>query len=53
MCLDPDAQIEVVGHATHDGQLLVVLLTEHGDVGRCRREQLRHHRGDTVEVAGS
>jgi hypothetical protein len=33
MRLDCDAEIEVEGHAAHDGELLVVLLAEHGDVG--------------------
>jgi hypothetical protein len=49
---DLDAQIEVAGHAPHDGQLLEVLLTEHGDVRTGRGQELGDHRGDTVEMAG-
>jgi hypothetical protein len=47
---DLDGEIEVPGQAAHDGELLVVLLAEDGDVRRRRGEQLGHHRGDTVEV---
>ena len=49
---DLDAEIEVGCHASHDGELLIVLLAEHRDVRPCRSEQLRHHRGDAVEVTG-
>ena len=49
---DLDAQIEVESHATHDGELLIVLLAEHRDVRGGRSEQLRHHRGHAIEVAG-
>lgn len=52
MCRDLDAQIEVASHAPHDGQLLEVLLTEHGDVRTSRGEELGDHRCDTVEMAG-
>lgn len=48
---DLDAEIEIAHHASHDGELLVVLLTEDGEVWSRRRAQLRHHRGDAVEVA--
>jgi hypothetical protein len=50
---DFGAEIQVPGQAAHDGELLVVLLAEDGDVRRRRGEQLGHHRGDTVEVSPS
>jgi hypothetical protein len=48
---DLGVQIEVPGQASHDGELLVVLLAEDGDVRRRRGEELGHHRGHTVEVS--
>jgi hypothetical protein len=50
---DLDAQVEIGRHAADDGELLVVLLAEHGEVGPDRREQLGHHGGDPVEVSRS
>jgi len=50
---DLDTEIEVAGQPTNDRQLLVVLLTEHGDIRPCRGEQLGHDGADTVEVARS
>lgn len=50
---DLDTEVEVGGQASHDGQLLVILLAEHGNVGARGAEQFGDHGGDSVEVAGS
>jgi hypothetical protein len=49
---DPDPEVQVGAQAPHDGQLLVVLLPEHGNVRPGRCEQLGDHRCDAVEVPG-
>ena len=50
---DVDTEVEVGRQASHDRELLVVLLSENGDVGSCGAEQFGDHGGDSVEVAGS
>ncbi len=48
---DLDTEVEIGGQPSHDGELLVVLLSEHRAIGPGRSEQLGDHGGDTVEVA--
>ena len=48
---DLDAEVEIAHHAADDGELLEVLLAEHGDVRLDGVEQLGDHRGDAAEVA--
>ncbi len=50
---DVDRQRELVGHAAHDHQLLVVLLAEHRHARLHAREQLHHHRAHALEEAGA
>ena len=50
---DRDAQVEIDHQAANDGELLVVLLAEHGEVGFDCRQQLRDHRRHALEVAGA
>jgi len=49
---DVDAEVEVGRETSHDRELLVVLLAEHGDVRSSRAEELGDHGGHAVEVAG-
>jgi hypothetical protein len=48
---DIDRQRELVDHAPHDHQLLVVLLAEHGDTRLRAAEQLHHHGADAAKEA--
>mgnify|MGYP003339365968 CR=1 FL=1 len=50
---DLDAHVEIDHHPADDGELLVVLLAEHRDVGSGGAEQLGDDGGDTAEVPGS
>lgn len=50
---DRDTEIEIENQPAHDGELLVVLLPEHGEIGFGRRQQLGHDRGNALEVSGS
>ena len=50
---DLDPEVEVGRETSDDGELLEVLLPEHGDGGPDRREQLGHHRRHPVEMAGT
>lgn len=50
MADDVDAEVEIDCHGSYHGELLVVLLAEHGDVRTAGGEEFRHHRGDPVEV---
>jgi len=49
---DLDAEVEVPRQALDHRHLLGVLLPEVGAVGRDRGEELRHDRGDALEVPG-
>lgn len=48
---DLDAEVEILGHAPNDRELLVVLLAEHCDMRTCRSEQFGHHGRHAIEVA--
>ena len=43
--MNPDRQIQIAGHGSDDKQLLEVLLTKEGNVGRNDLEQLQDDRG--------
>lgn len=49
---DRDTEVEVEHQSAHDGELLVVLHPEHGEIGFDRRQQLGDDRGHTLEVSG-
>lgn len=49
---DRDTEIEIEHQSAHDGELLVVLHAEHGEIGFDRRQQLGHDRGHALEVSG-
>ncbi len=45
----PIGKAEIPDHALHDEKLLVVLLSEHGDIGQALEEELRHDGGDACK----
>lgn len=47
---DVHAQIEVHGQPAHDGELLVVLLAEQGNMWASGSQQFGDHGGDAIEV---
>ena len=50
---DLEVEVEVAGHAADDGELLIILLAEQGDVGPDLVEQLGDDGRDAVEMAGT